>query len=39
MLSLEREAFVEAVASVPPKPADMARILAINRGDAVAAQP
>lgn len=32
MLSLERQAFVEALADVPPKPADMARILALNRG-------
>ena len=32
MLTLDREAFVEAVADVPPKPADMERILAVNRG-------
>lgn len=32
MLSLEREALVEALAAVPPKPADMERILAANRG-------
>lgn len=32
MLSLEREALVEALAAVPPKPADMERILATNRG-------
>jgi hydroxyacylglutathione hydrolase len=32
MLSMEREAFVEALAAVPPKPADMERILASNRG-------
>jgi len=38
MLSLDREAFIDALASVPPKPADMARILAYNRGQDVAAQ-
>lgn len=32
MLSLDREALVEALAAVPPKPADMERILATNRG-------
>lgn len=32
MLSLGREAFIEALAVVPPKPADMERILASNRG-------
>lgn len=32
MLSLDREAFVRALADVPPKPAEMERILAINRG-------
>src|SRR5438874_6104888 len=32
MLSLGREAFVEALADVPPKPEDMARIQAFNRG-------
>jgi hydroxyacylglutathione hydrolase len=32
MLSLDREAFVRALADVPPTPAEMARILAINRG-------
>jgi glyoxylase-like metal-dependent hydrolase (beta-lactamase superfamily II) len=32
MLTLDREAFVEAVADVPSKPADMERILAVNRG-------
>lgn len=34
MLSLEREAFVDALAEVPPKPAEMERILAGNRGRA-----
>jgi hydroxyacylglutathione hydrolase len=32
MLSLSREAFVDALAEVPEKPADMQRILAANRG-------
>jgi glyoxylase-like metal-dependent hydrolase (beta-lactamase superfamily II) len=32
MLTLDRTAFVEALANVPPKPADMERILAANRG-------
>jgi glyoxylase-like metal-dependent hydrolase (beta-lactamase superfamily II) len=34
MLSLDREAFVAALADVPPKPAEMERILAANRGAA-----
>lgn len=32
MLSLERQAFVDALVNVPPKPAEMERILAFNRG-------
>jgi hydroxyacylglutathione hydrolase len=32
MLSLERDAFVDKLADVPPKPADMERVLAFNRG-------
>lgn len=32
MLSLDREAFVAALADVPAKPADMEQILAFNRG-------
>lgn len=32
VLSLDRHAFVEAQANVPPKPEDMERILAFNRG-------
>jgi hydroxyacylglutathione hydrolase len=32
MLTLDRSAFVKALADVPPKPAEMERILAINRG-------
>ena len=34
MLALDREAFVDALADVPPKPAEMEQILAINRGHA-----
>lgn len=33
MLSLDRQAFIDALAEVPPKPADMERILAGNRGE------
>jgi hydroxyacylglutathione hydrolase len=32
MLSLDRDAFIAALANVPEKPADMKRILAANRG-------
>jgi hydroxyacylglutathione hydrolase len=32
MLSLDRQAFVEALAHVPPKPTEMERVLAFNRG-------
>jgi glyoxylase-like metal-dependent hydrolase (beta-lactamase superfamily II) len=32
MLSLDRAAFVEALSIVPPKPAEMERIVAFNRG-------
>jgi hydroxyacylglutathione hydrolase len=32
MLSLERDVFVEKLADVPAKPADMERVLAFNRG-------
>jgi hydroxyacylglutathione hydrolase len=32
MLSLDRDAFVDRLADVPPKPAEMDRILAFNRG-------
>jgi glyoxylase-like metal-dependent hydrolase (beta-lactamase superfamily II) len=32
MLNLERDVFVEKLADVPPKPADMERVLAFNRG-------
>jgi glyoxylase-like metal-dependent hydrolase (beta-lactamase superfamily II) len=32
MLSLSRDAFVDALADVPPKPAEMERIVADNRG-------
>jgi hydroxyacylglutathione hydrolase len=34
MLTLDRDAFVNTLADVPPKPAEMERILAINRGHA-----
>jgi glyoxylase-like metal-dependent hydrolase (beta-lactamase superfamily II) len=34
MLALDREAFINALADVPPKPAEMERILAANRGQA-----
>ena len=33
MLSLSREAFVAALADVPPKPSEMERVLAFNRGE------
>lgn len=32
MLSLDRASFVDKLSDVPPKPADMERILALNRG-------
>jgi glyoxylase-like metal-dependent hydrolase (beta-lactamase superfamily II) len=32
MLSLDRDGFIEALCDVPPKPADMERVLAFNRG-------
>jgi glyoxylase-like metal-dependent hydrolase (beta-lactamase superfamily II) len=35
MLSLEPEAFIAALADVPPKPAAMEQVLAFNRGEAV----
>jgi hypothetical protein len=34
MLSLDRDAFVNALADVPPKPAHMEQITAANRGRA-----
>jgi hypothetical protein len=34
MLALDREAFINALSDVPPKPAEMERILAANRGRA-----
>ena len=33
MLSMDRQAFVDALSNVLPKPADMERVLAFNRGD------
>jgi glyoxylase-like metal-dependent hydrolase (beta-lactamase superfamily II) len=38
MLTLDREAFVEALSHMPPKPQDMAQVLAFNRGELVEAQ-
>jgi hypothetical protein len=32
MLSLDRDAFVAALADVPPKPIEMEQILDVNRG-------
>jgi len=32
MLSRDKQGFVDALADVPPKPADMEQILAFNRG-------
>jgi len=32
MLSRDKEAFIDALADVPPKPADMEQILTFNRG-------
>jgi hypothetical protein len=32
MLSRDREAFIDALADVPPKPVEMERVLAFNRG-------
>lgn len=39
MLSMSREAFVDALADVPPKPAQMDDILRINRGEADRVRP
>ena len=39
MLSLDRSAFIEALAEVPPKPAEMERVLAFNRGGQEAGAP
>lgn len=33
MLSMDRQAFIDALADVPPKPAEMERMLALNRGE------
>jgi hydroxyacylglutathione hydrolase len=33
MLSLDRQAFIEAIVDVPPKPEEMERVLAFNRGE------
>jgi hypothetical protein len=37
-LSLDRDAFIEALATVPAKPAEMEQILAFNRGVEMKAQ-
>jgi hydroxyacylglutathione hydrolase len=39
LLSLDRDAFVDRLSDVPPKPADMERVLAFNRGDAEPVAP
>jgi hydroxyacylglutathione hydrolase len=39
MLSLDRPSFVDQLSDVPPKPADMERILALNRGVARVESP
>jgi hypothetical protein len=39
MLMLDRDAFIERLAEVPPKPADMERVLAFNRGHETMATP
>jgi len=39
MLTLERGAFVEKLADVPPKPVDMERVLACNCGHETLATP
>ena len=36
ILSLDRQAFIDAVSDVPPQPVEMERILAFNRGDEIA---
>jgi hydroxyacylglutathione hydrolase len=33
MLSLDRQAFIDAIVDVPPKPDEMERVLAFNRGE------
>jgi glyoxylase-like metal-dependent hydrolase (beta-lactamase superfamily II) len=38
MLSLDRNAFIEALANVPPKPAEMEQVLAFNRGQTAEAR-
>jgi glyoxylase-like metal-dependent hydrolase (beta-lactamase superfamily II) len=39
MLTLDRDAFVEKLTDVPPKPADMERVLAFNRGRETVTMP
>jgi len=38
LLSLDRDAFIESLAHVPAKPAEMEQILAFNRGTEMKAQ-
>jgi hydroxyacylglutathione hydrolase len=38
MLSLDQQGFIEALSDVPPRPAEMERILAVNRGHEEAAR-
>jgi glyoxylase-like metal-dependent hydrolase (beta-lactamase superfamily II) len=39
MLSLSRDAFIDALSTVPPKPEEMEQILAFNRGHETVAMP
>jgi glyoxylase-like metal-dependent hydrolase (beta-lactamase superfamily II) len=39
MLTLDRDTFIERLSDVPPKPADMERVLAFNRGTEAVAKP
>jgi hypothetical protein len=39
MLGLDRDTFVERLSNVPPKPTDMERVLAFNRGHEAVATP
>jgi len=39
MLSMSRDAFIDALSNVPPKPEEMEQILAFNRGGTAAALP
>jgi hypothetical protein len=39
MLAMDRDAFIDALAEVPPKPEQMEQTLAFNRGNAPARAP